>query len=140
MDLINTAAQLLRDRLGIDIDPATISSALSTLMGDGQGQLDLASLAREMAGNADLGALLGSWLGDGGNQPISPEAVQNLFGEGSLSRFASQLGVSPEQAAGGLSDVLPQLVDQASSGGSLLDEFTGGAAGSLLGAAKSFLK
>ena len=139
MDLISTAAQMLKDQLGIDIDPKTIQSAMASLMGDGQGQLDLVSLAREMAGNADFSALLGSWLGDGGNQPISPDAVKNLFGEGSLSTFASQLGVNTEQAANGLSAVLPQLMDQASSGGSLLDEFAGGAAGGLLGAAKSFL-
>jgi hypothetical protein len=50
------------------------------------------------------------------------------------------LGIDAEQAAGSLTALLPQLMDQASSGGSLLDEFAGGAAGGLLDMAKSFLK
>ncbi len=137
---MNEAAGVLKQQLGIDIDPNTMQAALSSLMGDGNGQLDLGALAKQMSGNTDFNALLGSWLGDGGNLPISAEAVQGLFGESGLSQFASQLGIDPEQAAGSLSALLPQLMDQASSGGSLLDEFSGGAAGSLLDAAKSFLK
>lgn len=140
MDLINQATAVLQQQFGVELDAATLQSALSSLMGDGQGQLNLSALADQMAGNSDLSGLLGSWLGDGGNLPISPEAVQGLFGESGLSQFASQLGVDPAQAAGSLTALLPQLMDQASSGGSLLDEFTGDAAGSLLDAAKSFLK
>ena len=137
---MNEAAGVLKQQLGIDLDPNTMQAALSSLMGDGNGQLDLESLVNQMSGNTDLNALLGSWLGDGGNLPISPESIQGLFGESGLSQFASQLGVDPEQAVGSLTALLPQLMDQASSGGSLLDEFTGDAAGSLLDAAKSFLK
>ncbi len=140
MDLINQAAAVLQQQFGMELDAATLQSALSGLMGDGQGQLNLSALADQMAGNSDLSGLLGSWLGDGGNLPISPESIQGLFGESGLSQFASQLGVDPEQAVGSLTALLPQLMDQASSGGSLLDEFTGDAAGSLLDAAKSFLK
>jgi uncharacterized protein YidB (DUF937 family) len=140
MDLMNEAAGMLKQQLGVDLDPDTMQSALSSLMGDGSGQLDLGSLVNQMSGNSDLNALLGSWLGDGGNLPISADAVQGLFGESGLSQFASQLGVDPEQAVGSLSALLPQLLDQASAGGSLLDEFSGGSAGSLLDAAKSFLK
>lgn len=61
-----------------------------------------------------------------------------LLGEGEISNFASKLGTDSATAAGGLADVLPQLVDQSSQGGSLLD--AAGGLGGLMGAAKSFLK
>lgn len=140
MDLLNEAAGVLQQQLGMNLDASTVQSALGSLMGDGQGQFNLASLANQMAGNSDLSGLLGSWLGDGGNLPISAEAVQGLFGENGLAQFASQLGIDTQQAAGSLTALLPQLMDKASSGGSLLDEFAGDAAGGLLDMAKSFLK
>jgi uncharacterized protein YidB (DUF937 family) len=140
MDLMKEAAGILSQQFGIELDTTAMQAALGSLTGDGQGQLDLAALVNQMAGNSEFSAQLGSWLGDGGNLPISAEAIQNLFGENGLSQYASRLGIDSQQAAQSLTALLPQLLDQASSGGSLLDEFTGDAAGSLLEAAKSFLK
>lgn len=134
------ATDVMTQQLGSNLDTNMMQSALSSLLGDGKGQLDIASLAGKMTDNSDMGGLLGSWLGDGGNLPISADAVQGLFGESGLSQFASQLGIDSQQAAGTLTALLPQLMDQASSGGSLLDEFAGSSASSLLDAAKSFLK
>jgi len=128
--------QLLREQLNINVDAATVNSALSQLIGDGKGGIDLAGLASRMLENQDLGAMLGSWLGDGANQSISAEKIESVFGQEQIGQFADKLGVGTHDAAKGLSDVLPQLMDQASSGGSLLDQF--GGAGGLLGAASSF--
>ena len=47
---MNEAAGGLRQQLGIDIDPNTMQSARSSLIGDGNGQLDLGALARQMSG------------------------------------------------------------------------------------------
>ena len=135
MDLVQLSTQLLNDNLGLSLDSATVSSALSGLIGDGQGGIDLAGLAAKMGQNGDLGALLGSWLGDGANSGISADSLTQLFGQADLSKFASQLGVNPETATQGLADTLPQMMDQASSGGNLL-ESVGGVDG-LMGAAKS---
>jgi len=135
MDIIQLATQLLNDNLGLKLDSATVNAALTGLLGDGQGGVDLATLATKMSQNGDLGALLGSWLGDGANGAISGESLQQLFGQADLSRFAAQLGLNPETATQGLAEVLPQVMDQASSGGNLLDSF--GGVGGLMGAAKS---
>jgi uncharacterized protein YidB (DUF937 family) len=137
MDMMQLATKLLNDKLGLQLDSATVQSALSGLLGDGQGGVDLASLAAKMTQNGDLGSLLGSWLGDGANAAISPESIQSLLGRDSVNRFASQLGVDPADASQGLASMLPQLMDQSSSGGSLLD--AAGGLGGLMGAAKSFL-
>ena len=93
--------------------------------------------ADEAAGqdHADVGP--GFWLGDGANSAISAESILGVLGENSVSSFASSLGTDTGTAAAGLAEVLPQLMDKASSGGSLLD--AAGGVGGLMNAAKSFL-
>lgn len=59
-----------------------------------------------------------SWIGTGQNQSISPEALQNIFG-GQLGQIAQQLGMSHEQAAGGLAQALPDVVDRMTPQGQL---------------------
>lgn len=138
MELLQLGAQLLSEKLGIDLDADTVASALSGLLGDGSGNLDLAGLASKMASSGELGSIVNSWLGDGANSAISADSILNLLGEGDVADFASKLGTDTGSAASGLADVLPQMMDQGSSGGSLL-EAAGGLEG-LMGAAKSFLK
>lgn len=138
MNISELASNLLSEKLGVSLDSAQIESALSGLLGDGQGGIDLAGLADKMGQNGDLGALLGSWLGDGANEAISGDSVANLLGQDGISKFANQLGVDPSTATQGLADMLPQMMDKASSGGSLLDS-VGGIDG-LMGAAKSLFR
>ena len=137
MDLTQLASRLLSDKLGLDIDQATINSALSSLLGDGSGNIDFAGLAGRMASSGELGTILNSWLGDGANASISPDSIMGLLGQDKVDDFASQIGTSSGEAASGLADVLPQVMDKASSGGSLLEQ--AGGIGGLMGAAKSFL-
>ena len=137
MDIAAIATKLLNVNTGLSLDAATVNSALSGLIGDGQGGIDLAGLAGKMSQNGDLGAVLSSWLGDGANSAISGDSIASLFGQADISKFASQLGVDPATATQGLANALPGVVDQASSGGSLLDS-VGGVDG-LMGMAKSLL-
>ena len=137
MDLTQLASQLLSDKLGLDIDQTTITSALSSLLGDGSGNIDFAGLAGRMASSGELGTILNSWLGDGANAAISADSIMGLLGQDKVADFASQIGASSGEAASGLADVLPQVMDKASSGGSLLEQ--AGGIGGLMGAAKSFL-
>ncbi len=137
MDVLQLGVKLLSEKLGTQVDADTASAALSNLLGDGKGGVDLAGIASQMASSGDLGAIVNSWLGDGENSPISAESVQSLLGGEQLSAFASQLGTDSGSAAADLADLLPQLIDKSSSGGSLLD--TAGGVNGLLGAAKSFL-
>ncbi len=138
MDILQAGARLLSEELGLQVDTDTVSSALSSLLGDGQGNIDLGALTGKLAASGNLSSLVSSWLGDGANAPISAESLKSLLGEGAVADFAANIGVNTDTAARGLSDVLPQMVDKASSGGSLLDA-AGGVDG-LLGAARSFLK
>ena len=137
MDIMKMGTDMLSSSLGSTADSAQMSDALSGLLGSGDGGVDLGALAAKMANSGELSSILNSWLGDGANAGISADSVNSLFGNADIASFASKLGIDPETAASSLAEVLPKLMDQSSSGGSLLDSL-GGAEG-LLGAAKSFL-
>ena len=111
---------------GSNLDPGVLSSALSDLSGGngGSGGIDIASIASSMQ-SGGMGDLLQSWMGDGQNQGISGNQISELFGSGKISEFASQLGLSEDEAVAGLQDAMPQMVDNASSGGSFLDSIGG---------------
>lgn len=66
-----------------------------------------------------LGDIVNSWVGTGQNLPISAEQLQSVLGGGQLQNIAAQLGMSPEQASGGLADLLPQVVDKLTPNGQL---------------------
>jgi len=122
---------------GSNLNSDTLISALSNLIG-GENGFDISSLLSNMQGS-DLLGMAQSWLGDGENKSIDANQILSLFGSDKISAFASQLGMSETEAAGGLSDALPQMIDQASSGGSILDS-VGGIEGVLGLAGKFFGK
>ncbi|PKO48576.1 MAG: hypothetical protein CVU31_04965 [Betaproteobacteria bacterium HGW-Betaproteobacteria-4] len=64
-----------------------------------------------------LGDIVNSWVSTGQNLPISAEQIQAVLGGGQLQNIAAQLGMSTEQASGGLADLLPQLVDKLTPNG-----------------------
>lgn len=61
---------------------------------------------------AGLGQIAQSWIGNGQNQAISPDQVQQALGGGHLQELAAAAGISPTEAAGHLSEILPGLVDK----------------------------
>jgi len=131
MDLMKMGQQLLGDKLG---DNASgMMEALSGLT-SGEG-LDLAGIKDKLAAGG-MGDQVESWMGDGENQEVSADQVKNALGEDGVNQVAEKLGVDADTAASQLKDILPSLMDKASSGGDLMSQFTGGGAGGLLGMAK----
>lgn len=129
MDLLKMAAQAFIGRVDEgSLDIEAVTGALGSLLGSGERKLDVAGLVAKL-GNSGLGAVAGSWLGDGANASISPSQVQSLFSSEQISAFSGALGIEQTQALEGLSAALPKLVDQASGAGSLLEGVTGGAGG-----------
>ncbi|MFO1315733.1 MAG: YidB family protein [Burkholderiales bacterium] len=68
-------------------------------------------LLRKMQ-QAGYGDQAQSWIGTGQNQPIPTDALAKIFGQGQLGEIAQQLGMSHEDAAGGLAQALPDVVDR----------------------------
>ena len=66
-----------------------------------------------------MGQQAQSWIGTGANMPISADALSKIFGQGQLGQIAQQLGIPHEQAASGLAEALPHVVDQMTPGGEI---------------------
>lgn len=69
--------------------------------------------------NGGLGDIVSSWVGTGANLPVSAEALQQALGSEQISQIAARLGLSPDQAAGGLAQLLPQVVDKLTPNGQI---------------------
>ena len=87
------------------------------LSNNGQ-QGGLAGLAK-MFQDKGMGDQIASWIGTGQNQSISADQIKNVLGSGQLGQIASQLGMDEQKAAGGLADLLPQVVDKLTPGGQI---------------------
>lgn len=124
-DLLKVGASLIQGNsdnatTGLSVDD--IAKALDGLVGNGQGGVNLVPFVSGLAENG-LGAIVGSWLGQGENKSISTEDITTLLGPDKVSEFASSLGLSKEGAENALADVIPQVVDKATSGeGGVMDE------------------
>ena len=60
-----------------------------------------------------------SWVGTGANEPISGADVRKVVGDEQLAEIASQLGVSEDEAAAAVAQLLPAVVDKVSPDGEL---------------------
>jgi uncharacterized protein YidB (DUF937 family) len=58
-----------------------------------------------------------SWQGTGQNLPVSGSVIQEVLGSGAIGQIAQQLGVSHGEAAGGLAQMLPQILDKLTPNG-----------------------
>src|SRR4029079_18388868 len=59
-----------------------------------------------------LGATVRSWVGTGPNQSISPAEVHKVLGSDLLQQLSAKSGLSVEDLAQKLSQMLPQAVDK----------------------------
>jgi len=140
MDMMKLATQLLASKLGGNAggNSDMVSSVIGKLLGGSEGQgLDLGSIVGNLQ-NSGLGNIAESWLGDGDNQEISASQIEGLLGSDKIAEAAQQLGADQNDLLSGLQNMLPQVIDKSSSGGSLLDS-VGGLSG-LAGMASKFLK
>ncbi len=78
----------------------------------------LAGLVQAFQKNG-LGEQMSSWISTGQNLPISPDQIQAALGSGQLGQIAGQLGMNESQAAGGLADLLPQVIDKLTPNGQM---------------------
>ncbi len=66
-----------------------------------------------------LGDVVSSWVGSGQNQEISASQIQEALGSEQIQELAGKLGLSSEQAAGGVAQALPQIIDKLTPDGNL---------------------
>ena len=66
---------------------------------------------------AGLGGVAKSWIGTSSNKSVSPNQVRDALGEQQVEQIANEAGVSTDDAAAGLSKVLPDAVDNVTPSG-----------------------
>lgn len=58
-----------------------------------------------------LGGTVQSWIGTGANDAVSGDQLHQALGADTLAQLAAKIGISPQDLAGKLAQVLPKAVD-----------------------------
>lgn len=102
--------------------------------GGGQGGSGLGGLLSQLQGSG-LGREADSWVSQGPNMAVSPDKLSQAFGQERLSKLAQQNGMDLNEMLSGLSQHLPDVVNQLTPQGrlpqanelqDLLGQFMGG--------------
>ena len=75
---------------------------------------------------AGHGSAVDSWVGTGANQPISGDQILGALGSDQVARLAEQHGMNSQQAAHGLAQVLPAMIDKLTPAGAIDQSHSGG--------------
>jgi len=147
MALLPVVLQMLASRGGRQGGGGGLGDILGQVLGGGQpgggGLGDVlggltgrgAGAGREPGGLGDLlermqrtgyGDQARSWVGTGQNAPIQPDALDQIFGQDGIEEIARRAGVTREQAAEGMSELLPEVVNHVTPDGEVpgLDQLT----------------
>jgi uncharacterized protein YidB (DUF937 family) len=68
------------------------------------------------------GAKAQSWVSAGPNEPVDAADIREALDQQELAQIAQQLGVSEDEAAEAVAQVLPEVVDKATPAGELEDD------------------
>ena len=82
-----------------------------------------------------LADVAGSWVGKGENQSVTPDQVNQALRHDAVAQVATQTGLTHDEAAAAISQVLPAVVDQVTPDGAVPAEHE--VAGALDALAKS---
>ena len=98
-----------------DEQHSTLLKSAMEMFGNSWGLSNLVNNAESQG----LGHIIGSWVGTGSNQPVSPDQVQRMVGQERINRLASRAGISSAVAGAALARILPVLVDKLTPHGKL---------------------
>lgn len=106
---------------GSAISPALIQQVVAMLGSNAGGAGGLGGLGGLMAAfeQGGLGHVFQSWVANGANLPISAAQLQQVLGNGQLEQIAQALGVDHGTAAGGLAQLLPEVINHLTPNGQL---------------------
>ena len=102
----------------------SVPEALVAAVGSHEG--GLGGLIEKFQG-AGLGGVIASWVGNGENQPVAPDALHGILGSDLVQQIAAKTGLPVDQLLPQIAQHLPGLVDhltpdgQPPSAGNLLD-------------------
>ena len=98
------------------LDLGALAVALGPLLGKLLKGGGLSNLVQNAHANG-FSAQADSWVGNGSNQPVSGQDIRGIVGEDAVKSVAQQTGISEDQAADVLAQVVPQVVSGLTPGG-----------------------
>ena len=109
--------------------PSPVANIVSSLLSGGGGAAQgapgsgggLTGLLSQFS-QAGLGNVAQSWVSSGPNQSVSPQQLQNVFGEQQVNQWAQQANMQPHDLLGQLAHFLPQVVDGVTPNGQVPQE------------------
>jgi len=78
----------------------------------------LTDIIGKLSANGQVGAV-NSWVGNGANQPIAPDALGGALGQQALQQLSAKTGLSQDQLTQALAQVLPKLINNLTPNGTL---------------------
>jgi len=66
-----------------------------------------------------MGDVVNSWIGTGGNHPITASQIQQVLGQERINAIASKFGMSADDASAKMAQLLPTIVDKLTPGGTV---------------------
>ena len=132
---------VLGSLMGGNTASSPVGGILSSLLGGGgaQQQQQGGPMSGGLGGlmsqfqNAGLGHIASSWMGNGPNQQVSPDQLQQVFGQQQVNQWAQQSNMQPHDLLSQLSQFLPHAVDQMTPNGQAPQGDAFGGAGQSLG-------
>lgn len=121
MSLLSGLGGMLGNLLDQYGGPQAVATQVLNQLGGVQGVL--AKLQQ-----AGLGGQVSSWLGNGSNEPVSPEQVGAALGHGPLAEIAAKFGLTPDQLNEAIAHTLPGLIDKISPNGQVQPHLLDGGA------------
>jgi uncharacterized protein YidB (DUF937 family) len=112
MSLSDLAGQLLGGQ-----QPGCNPNLLTTLLNVVNSQPGGVAGLLESFQQKGLGGIVGSWVGTGANEGISPQQVESALGNEQVSDIAAKLGVSTQDASSHIAQWLPAVVDHLTPNG-----------------------
>ena len=133
---------ILGSVLGGSSNAGPLQSILGSVLGGGQAQQQQQGGLGGMlgGGGGGLGGLLGqfqqaglghiaqSWVGNGQNQQVSPDQLNQVFGDQQVNQWSQQSGLPKQDLLSQLSQYLPHAVDKMTPQGQVPTEAEGGSA------------
>lgn len=104
-----------------------LGGALGGMLGGGGAGGGLGGLLGQFQ-QAGLGHVAQSWVGNGQNQQVSPDQLNQVFGDQQVNQWSQQSGMPKQDLLSQLSQYLPHAVDKMTPQGQVPTEAEGGSA------------
>lgn len=116
MGIIDDVAGKVRGMAGGSADSGLLQGIVQMLSDRQSGGLGGIIQSFQQRG---LGNIISSWISTGPNQPISANQVKEGLGNERMQQLSTKAGLSTDETANKLSQVLPEVVDKATPDGNV---------------------